>query len=289
MARLFREVMSVCLALEKPMRIAFLGPAGTYTQQAALKHFGHSAISAPMNTLDEVFREVESGSANYGVVPIENSAEGLAHHTLDLFSRFHLKICGEVELQIHHHLLVRAGAGVENLQRIYATRQALVQCSSWLEAHCPGIERITVDSNAEAAKLLADDSGSAAAIGGEMAAELYPLDVAARNIEDQSENITRFLILGDQEVGPSGEDKTSVLVSTHNEPGALYDILGPFRQHQISLTRIETRPAKGAEESVFYIDFEGHEDDQGVKPLLTELENATVELRMLGSYPKAVL
>lgn len=288
-ARLFREIMSVCLALEEPMQVAYLGPEGTFTQQAALKHFGHSAQGVPLASLDQVFREVEAGSAHYGVVPIENSTEGMATHTLDLFKRFNLRICGELELRIHHHLLVADVDRAAPIQRIYAHQEAFAQCSGWLENHYPGIERCVVSSNAEGAKCAQKDATSAA-IAGDMALEMYGLQALARNIEDQPDNSTRFLIIGDQDVGPSGEDKTSILVSARNQPGALYQLLEPFHRNGISLTRIETRPARqGAWSYLFYIDFEGHESSPQVQNVLKELESHSVELKSLGSYPKAVL
>ncbi|WP_188860926.1 prephenate dehydratase [Marinobacterium nitratireducens] len=290
-ARLFREIMSVCLALEQPMRIAFLGPEGTFTQQAAVKHFGLSAITAPLGTLDEVFREVEAGTAHYGVVPVENSNEGMVNHTLDLFGRFQLSIVGEVELKIHHHLLMKAGADRHHVTRIYATQQALAQCRRWLDAHYPSVERITVATNADAARQASADAevGLGAAIGTELAIELYPLQVAVRNVEDQAESSSRFLILGRQEVGPSGKDKTSLLICAHDKPGALYELLAPFRARGISLTRIETRTLSGPWNMVFYIDFEGHVADPEVQALIKELESESVELKLLGSYPQAVL
>ena len=288
-ARLFREIMSVCLALEKPMRVAFLGPEGTFTQQAALKHFGGSVKSAPMSTLDQVFREVEAGAAHYGVVPIENSSEGMATHTLDLFKRFNLRICGELELKIHHHLLAQENTDAELINRIYAHQESFAQCRSWLDAHYPHAEHVPISSNAEGARLAAKEAGTAA-IAGDMAKSLYQLEILERNIEDQPDNSTRFLIIGDQDVGVSGDDKTSILMSVHDKPGVLYSLLEPFHRHGISLTRIETRPAgRGGWSYMFYIDFEGHVDDPKVQKVLSELESSSVELKLLGSYPKAVL
>lgn len=289
-ARLFREVMSVCLALEKPMYIAFLGPEGTFTQQAASKHFGHSAHCIPFTNSDEVFREVESGGAHYGVVPIENSSEGMVNHTLDLFKRFNLRICGEVELQIHHHLMRTGNDDLNGITRIYSPQQTLSQCRSWLDSHFPSVERVTVNSNAEAARLALESGGSSAAIASDLAADLYQLNIVARNIDDQSDNSTRFLIVGDQEVGESGQDKTSILISVHDKAGALYELLEHFQKHKISLTRIETRP--GSQEgklSMFYIDFQGHYASPEIARLLQELETESAELKLLGSYPVAVL
>ncbi|MBY4676014.1 prephenate dehydratase [Marinobacterium arenosum] len=285
-ARLFREIMSVCLALEEPMRVAFLGPEGTFTQQAALKHFGHSVLSVPLASLDQVFREVSSGTAHYGVVPIENSTEGVVSHTLDLFKQYSLRICGEVELPVHQHLMRKADDDGE-IKRIYAHQQSFTQCRSWLDAHYPSVERVEVISNAEAARRVADEGAGTAALASDMAAELYELAVVVRNVEDQPDNVTRFLIIADQEVGPSGQDKTSILVQAHHEPGALYQLLEPFYRHGISLTRIETRPASVG--YLFYIDFEGHYSDDAVDEVLSELEAESVELKLLGSYPRCVL
>ncbi|WP_286239765.1 prephenate dehydratase [Neptuniibacter halophilus] len=286
-ARLFREVMSVCLALEEPMRVAFLGPEGTFTQQAAMKHFGHSARNLPMQSLKDVFREVQAGSAHYGVVPIENSSEGVVSHTLDLFKQFDLKICGEVEVPVHLHLLLNKGDGLDEIAKIYSHEQSLAQSRSWLDARFPHIEKVAVSSNAEAARLAKQEGSGYAAVAGDMAAELYDLDPAVKNIEDQADNTTRFLIIGDQDVGPSGDDKTSILVSVPDAPGALYQLLEPFHRYGLSLTRVETRSA--SKHSMFYIDFEGHSDDQVVKQALHDLTKESVELKVLGSYPRAVL
>ncbi|MDO6562770.1 prephenate dehydratase [Amphritea sp. 1_MG-2023] len=289
-ARLFREVMSVCLALEKPMHVAFLGPEGSFTQQAASKHFGHSAHCIPFNSGDEVFREVESGGAHYGVVPIENSAEGVVSHTLDLFKRFHLTICGEVELRIHHHVLRADENGLDNITRIYLSQQTLSQCRSWLDSHFLSAERILVSSHVEAARMAIKQGTGAVAIASELVADLYQLNVVARNIDDQSDNSTRYLIVGDQEVGESGHDKTSILVTVRDKSGALYELLEHFHKHKISLTGIETRPANAENaHSAFYIDFEGHAATAHIQTVLRELQSETVELKLLGSYPIAVL
>lgn len=289
MARLFREIMSACLALEKPMRIAFLGPLGTFTQAAALKHFGHFVVSAPMAAIDEVFREVESGQAHYGVVPVENSTEGMINHTLDMFMTSRLKICGEVQLRIHHHLMTAPDTAADQVTRIYSHQQSFAQCRQWLDSHWHTVERITVSSNAEAAKRARQEPGTAA-IAGDMAAELYGLTKIANKIEDRPDNTTRFLIIGQEDVPVSGRDKTSILVSTRNKPGALYQLLEPFHRHAISLTRIETRPSpSGTWAYVFYIDFEGHVQDERVQAALREVEDEAVEVRHLGSYPIGAL
>ncbi|PIE23968.1 MAG: prephenate dehydratase [Neptuniibacter caesariensis] len=286
-ARLFREIMSVCLALEEPMRVAFLGPEGTFTQQAALKHFGHSAKNMPMQSLRDVFREVQSGAVHYGVVPIESSSEGVVSHTLDLFKQFNLKICGEVEVPIHLHLLLNKGDSMDAITRIYSHEQSLAQSRNWLDVRYPNIDKVAVNSNAEAARLVIQEGQGYAAVAGDAAAELYGLDAVIKNIEDQADNTTRFLIIGDQAVEPSGNDKTSILVSVPNTPGALYQLLEPFHRYGLSLTRIETRTC--TKESLFYIDFEGHSNEERVQNALQELTKQTVELKVLGSYPKAVL
>lgn len=289
-ARLFREIMSACLALEKPTRVAFLGPEGTFTQQAALKHFGHSAVCVPMPTIDDVFREVEAKAVKYGVVPIENSTEGVVHHTLDNFRSSELKISGEVELRIHQHLLVKPDTEPSRITRIYSHQQSLAQCRLWLDSRFPNVERIAVSSNAEAARRAAAEGEHVAAIAGEMAAKLYGLEHAFNNIEDHPDNSTRFLIIGHESVGSSQRDKTSILVNARNQPGALYHILEPFHRAGVDLTRIETRPANaGAWGYVFYIDLAGHQDEEPVNQALSEVSSKVVELKVLGSYPQAVL
>jgi len=289
MAKLFREIMSCCLALEKPMKIAFLGPEGTYTHAAALKHFGHFVSVQPMAAIDEVFREVESGQANYGVVPVENSTEGMVNHTLDSFINSSLNISGEVKLRIHHHLLSNKKIDLADVKRVYSHQQSLAQCRKWLDSHCPQIERVAVSSNSEAARLSMEDEG-AVAIAGEMAAEFYGLHKLAENIEDQPDNTTRFLIIGTKEVPPSGKDKTSLLVSAKNKPGALYHVLEPFHRHGVSLTRLETRPSvSGTWAYVFFIDFEGHVDDENIKDVIGEISPEAVEIKHLGSYSMGVL
>lgn len=289
MARLFREIMSACLALEEPMRIAYLGPEGTFTQAAALKHFGHAVQSVSQTTIDEVFREVQAGAANYGVVPVENTTEGMVNTTLDSFINSSLRICGEVELRIHQHFLVGQATKQESITRIYSHQQSLAQCRKWIDAHYPKAERIAVNSNAEAARRLKDE-WHAAAIAGEMAAEIYGLQKLQSNIEDNPHNTTRFLIVGNESVPPSGDDKTSILISTRNKPGALLELLKPFQDAGISLTRLETRPAPNDKWAyVFFIDFEGHQQDQKVATVLSEIEEKAGYLKRLGSYPRAVL
>lgn len=289
MARLFREIMSACLALEEPMNIAYLGPEGTFTQAAAQKHFGHAVHTSSMATIDEVFREVESGNAHYGVVPVENSTEGMVNTTLDSFIHSNLTICGEVELRIHHHLLVGSNTQEKSITRIYSHQQSLAQCRQWLDAHYPSADRVAVSSNSEAARRLQSE-WNAAAIAGEVAAEIYGLKKVASNIEDNPHNSTRFLIVGREHVPASGEDKTSIIVSMKNKPGALYELLAPFHDAGIMLTRVETRPSRdGSWAYLFFIDFEGHESDSNVKAIMQSVEDIAVYVKKLGSYPKAVL
>ncbi len=288
-ARIFREIMSACLALEQPTQVAFLGPEGTFTHQAVLKHFGHAAVVRPMGAIDQVFREVESGAVNYGIVPVENSTEGVVTHTLDSFTESNLKICGEVELRIHHHLLVGEHTRRDRITRVYSHQQTLAQCRKWLDAHMPDVERVAVSSNSAAARRLKDE-WNAAAIAGEMAAELYGLEAIHQKIEDQPDNTTRFIVIGRDDVPPSGDDKTSLLVSGKNRPGLLYKVLAPFQQNGISLTRLESRPSHTSKWSyVFFIDFEGHKADAAVEPVLKSLQDNDLDIRLLGSYPKAVL
>lgn len=287
-ARLFREIMSACLALEQPLTIAYLGPEGTFTQAAALKHFGHSVSTMPLAAIDEVFREVESGTADYGVVPVENSTEGVVNHTLDMFMRSTLKICGEVDIRVHQNLLSKTPE-LGNITKVYSHQQSFAQCREWLDTYLAGIERITVKSNAEAAKIASEEKG-AAAIASEVAAGLYNLDIVKSNIEDDPDNTTRFLVIGKSLTPPSGVDKTTILVSASNKPGALWFLLQPFADANISLTRIESRPSRvGMWEYVFFMDIEGHADEPRIAEALKKLQQESSMLKVLGSYPKAVL
>jgi len=289
MARLFRQIMSACLALEQPVKVAYLGPEGTFTQEAALKHFGDSAVSVPQTAIDEVFREVLSGACDYGVVPVENSTEGVISHTLDSFMDSSLKICGEVELRIHQHFMLGANTDKANITRVYSHAQSLAQCRQWLNSNFPAIERVAVSSNADAAKRVQGEWNSAA-IAGDMACELYDLVKLREKIEDNPDNSTRFLIIGREEVPRSGKDRTSVVVSVRNKPGALHDLLEPFQRQGVDMTRLESRPSRNSNWTyVFFIDFEGHIDDQPVANVLEELNSQVIELKVLGSYPCAVL
>jgi chorismate mutase/prephenate dehydratase len=288
MASIIREVMSACLALEKPMQVAYLGPEGTFTQAAAQKHFGSSVISHPQVSIAQVFSQVESGAVNYGVVPVENSTEGMVSHTIDNFIYSPLRICGEVELRIEHHLLT-SDKTAGNIEVICAHQQALAQCRQWLDSHYPNAERVAVTSNGEAAKLAATTPGMAA-IAGEVAQSLYNLNRVASNIEDLANNTTRFLIIGREEIPASGTDKTSIIVSTRNEPGALFKLLEPFEKGGIMLTRIDTRPSRTEKWAyVFFIEFEGHQSEPHIASVLEELESGSIMIKSLGSYPRAVM
>jgi len=288
MARLFREIMSACLALEQPLQIAYLGPEGTFTQLAALKHFGHSVTTESLGSIDQVFREVEAGACHFGVVPIENSIEGVVNHTLDMLINSPLKISGEVELRIHHHLLGRGGDRSQ-VRRVYSHQQSLAQCRRWLDENLLGAERVAVSSNAEAARRAAAEPDSAA-IAGEAAAEIYELGYLARNIEDHPDNTTRFLVIGRHSTPPSGDDKTSLLVSGPNRAGLLYDLIKPLADNGINMTRLESRPSRqGLWDYVFFIDILGHAEDPAVNKAMKALEAQAGVLKLLGSYPRAVL
>jgi chorismate mutase/prephenate dehydratase len=288
-ARIFREIMSACLAMEKPLQVAYFGPEGTYTQAATLRQFGQSVMAVPAATIAEVFSRVESGSVEYGVVPVENSTEGMVNHTLDNFIHSPLKICGEVELRIHHHLLLKPGETPEQITKICAHQQALAQCRNWLEANWPNVEKVAVRSNGEAAKMAASEPG-VAALAGDIAADQYQLVKVAENVEDYTDNTTRFIVIGREDVPPSGRDKTSIIVSARNRPGSLYKLLEPFYRAGVSLTRIDTRPSRTETWAyVFFIEFEGHSQDEPIAAILKELEEHSVMLKLLGSYPQAVL
>jgi len=287
-ARLMREIMSGCLALEKPVTVAYFGPAGTYTHAAASKHFGGAVHLMPATTIDEVLRIVEARGADFGVVPIENSLEGSVNQTHDCLRESNLRIGGEVLLAVHHQLMSQA-ASLADLRRIYAHPQALAQCRHWLDANCPSTERVPATSNAEAARRVADEH-DAAAIAGEMAAEIYSLPILFRNIEDDPSNTTRFLVLGHQDVAPSGQDLTSLFFVMPNRPGALHEVLRAFADASISMTRIESRPQRQAKwEYVFFVDIDGHQAEPRIAAALAKVAATASMLRVLGSYPRASL
>lgn len=289
MLRLFREIMSACLAQQEPLKVGYLGPEGTFTQTAVFKHFGHSVRGLPYSTIDEVFQEVESGAADFGVVPIENSTEGTVNHTLDMFLTSPLKIGGEIEMRIEQHLLGRMTA-LDSIERICAHEQSLAQCRGWLREYLPHIELIGVASNATGARRARDEEGTAS-IGGDAAAEVYDLRKMVNNIEDRSDNSTRFLVVGRGLLPASGDDRTTILVSTKGTGGAgvLHTLLQPFSTNGVSMTRIESRPSRRKNwDYVFFIDLEGHPEESPLKEALAELKENSSLFRLVGSYPKAV-
>jgi chorismate mutase/prephenate dehydratase len=288
--RLFREIMSACLAQQEPLKVAFLGPEGTFTQAAVLKHFGSSVRALPLVSIDEVFHEVQGGVADFGVVPIENSSEGTVNHTLDMFLNSALKICGEVELRIHHHLMGKM-TDLEAVKRVCAHAQALAQCRAWLDQHVPDVERIPMSSNGEGARRARDERGTAA-IAGRSAAEIYGLNLLADEIEDRPDNTTRFLVVGRKLFSASGADRTTLMMtgSGPDDPGALFRLLEPLAKHGINMTRIESRPSRKRKwDYVFFIDVEGHASEPPVAEALAEIEEQATMFRVLGSYPRAVL
>ncbi|CAC9498043.1 Chorismate mutase I (EC 5.4.99.5) / Prephenate dehydratase (EC 4.2.1.51) [uncultured Gammaproteobacteria bacterium] len=287
MAHIFREIMSACLALEQGINVAYLGPEGTFTQEAALKHFGHAVSTLDCGSVDEVFHEVEKGNANYGVVPIENSSNGVIGATVDMLYSQDLKICGEVEVLIHHQLMMADQS--KDIEVIYAHQQALEQCQRWLKNHYPKAQLKSVASNALAARLVKDEP-NAAAIASEVALGLYALERVAKNIEDKTGNVTRFLVLGKEEVAPSGKDKTSLLVVAKHEAGALFDLLSPFKDQNINILQLARHPMPGIKwEYLFLIDIDGHQQEAHVHSALVKIAKKVLKVDILGSYPVTVL
>lgn len=289
LVRVFRELMSACLAQEDPLKVAFLGPEGTFTQSAVAKQFGHSARALPVATIDEVFREVEAGIADFGVAPVENSTEGSVNHTLDMFLSSPLKICGEVELRIHQHLMGKMSS-LGEIRRVCAHSQSLAQCRAWLNQYLPKAELIPVVSNAEAARRARDEDGTAA-LAGDAAADVYELRILFQNVEDEADNTTRFLVIGREPFPPSGDDKTSLLISAASTagPGVLWHLLEPLSRNRINMSRIESRPSRRRKwDYVFFVDVDGHAEEQPLKQALDEVSEQSDLFRILGSYPKAV-
>ena len=287
LAQVFREIISACRALEQSLNIGFLGPEGTFTHTAALKHFGHAIETTPLDSIDEVFRAVESGICQFGVVPVENSIEGVVSHTIDMFVDSPLNICAEIEQRIHHHLLSSENS-LDAVNEVYAHQQALGQCRLWLNNHLTGVRRVPVSSNAEAARIAVGKPG-AAAIAGDAAAELYELNIVQPNIEDRTDNTTRFLVIGKRSASPGSDDKTSLLFTTTNKPGALFNMLAAFADNGISMLRIESRPSRPKWDYFFFVDIQGHEQDEVVAKALKELKEKASMVKLLGSYPRAVL
>lgn len=287
---ILREIMSACLALEQPLRVAYLGPAGTYSETAARKHFGSAPTFMPMPLIDDIFRAVEAGNVDYGVAPVENSTEGAIGRSLDLLFSTTASICGEVNLPIHHNLMTLAPS-INDITILYSHTQSLGQCHEWLNRNLPTVPRVSVSSNAEAARLAAQEP-NAAAVAGESAALLYQLPIISSNIEDDPHNTTRFVVLADHDAGRSGRDKTSLVCSALNRPGAVHDLLAPLMEHNVSMSRLESRPARGMGggrwEYMFYVDIEGHRTDARIAAALAGLNERASFVKILGSYPTAV-
>jgi chorismate mutase/prephenate dehydratase len=287
-AAVFREIISACRALEAEIRVAYLGPQGTFSEQAVRQHFGHAVAAQPADTIDEVFRSAESGATQFAVAPAENTTEGVVGRTLDLLLVTPLRICGEIELRVRQNLLSRMPR-LAAVKRVYSHAQSLAQCNGWLNRHLPGVERVQVGSNADAARRAAGEKG-AAAIAGEAAGARYKLKTLGRGIEDDPNNTTRFLVLGDADPAPSGRDRTSLVMSAENKPGAVHALLSPIAAHGVSMSRIESRPARARSarwEYVFFIDVEGHREDARVAAAIAELRQRAPFLKVLGSYPSA--
>ena len=285
--RVYTEIMSACRALEDQMTVAFLGPEGTYSQEAALKHFGGMVPLTPCASIDDVFRRAETGAVGYAVVPVENSTEGAVGRTLDLLLATPARVCGEVMLPIRQCLMSKRG-GMKAIRKVYSHTQSLAQCQHWLARHLPQAEQVAVVSNAEAARMASKERG-AAAIASRTAADLYGLELLARNIEDETRNTTRFLVLGTDDAASSGKDKTSLILATRNVPGAIHQLLTPLAANGVSMTRLESRPARtGLWEYVFYVDVEGHASDANVARALDAIEQKASLFKNLGSYPAAV-
>jgi chorismate mutase / prephenate dehydratase len=281
---IFREIMSACRALEKRVTVAYLGPAGTYTEMAAFHHFGHSVEGIPCVTIDEVFRATEAGTAEFGVVPVENSTEGAINRTLDLLLQTSLLISGEVSIPVQHNLMTKSGS-LDGITRICSHYQTLAQCQGWLNLNFPNMERQPVASNAEAARMASEDP-TVAAIAGKVAGERYGLHVIKAHIQDDPHNRTRFAVVGRLQTGPSGKDQTSLVLSVPNKAGAVYNLLAPLARHGVSMTRFESRPARmGTWEYYFYVDIEGHAHDEKVAKALAELQENAAFFKVLGSYP----
>ncbi|WP_288380258.1 prephenate dehydratase [uncultured Massilia sp.] len=284
---IFREIMSSCRALEKRVTVAYLGPSGTFSEQAVYQQFGSAIETLPCVSIDEVFRATEAGTADFGVVPVENSSEGAINRTLDLLLATTTIISGEISIPVHHSLMSKTGS-MEGVTVVCAHSQALAQCQVWLNQHHPGIERRAVASNAEAA-ILASQDPTVAAIASEMAGEQYQLGVVQPHIQDDPHNRTRFVVIGSLQTGPSGRDRTAIVLAVPNKAGAVYNLLAPLAKHGVSMTRFESRPARiGTWEYYFYVDVEGHVHDASVDRALAELKDNAAFFKVLGSYPQSL-
>ncbi|HDH06127.1 MAG TPA: prephenate dehydratase [Nitrospirae bacterium] len=283
---IYEEILSASLALQQPLKVSYLGPSATFTHLAAKRQFGSSADYMPESTIKEVFDSVSRDKARYGVVPIENSTEGIVNYTLDMFVDSDLKIAFEIMLPISHNLLSKTGKKAD-IKKIYSHSQARAQCRGWLESNFPGIPVIEELSTAAAAKRVSKDT-SAAAVASELAASEYNLQFVEKGIEDNKTNFTRFLVIAKESLGKTGRDKTSIMFSVKDKPGALYLILRPFARHRINLTKIESRPSKRkAWEYFFFVDLEGHIDDKGVRKAINSVKKECLFFKVLGSYPSA--
>lgn len=285
---IFKEVMSACLALEKPLAIAYLGPAGTFSEAASMKHFGRAAHLSACNSLAEVFRDVEADSSDYAVVPVENSTEGVVNITLDLLLQTSLSICSEVQLPIEQCLL-RKVPGLKGITKIYSHAQSLAQCRQWLQQNLPDVDQIQVVSNAKACQMAAEDPNTAA-IAGITAAKLYDLQIINQYVQDNPNNTTRFLVLGKHTTVPSGQDKTSIIVAVENHPGAIHNLLAPLATHQVNITRLDSRPSRNRLwDYLFFIDLQGHQQEKPVAAVLNEIKQQAAYMKILGSYPQTDL
>lgn len=284
-AAIWGEIISACRGLESVPRVAYIGPAGTFSEQAALAHFGHFIAKHPTQSFDEVFRQVEVGQADVGIVPVENSTEGAVNRTLDLLLTTPLQIIGERSLRIEHCLLNQSGQ-LDSVRRVVAHPQALAQCRGWLSQNLPNIPQDAASSNAEAARMAAEDPG-VAAIAGRQAAEQWGLERVSEGIQDESQNRTRFLALGTDPNPPSGRDKSSLILAVPNRAGAVYEMLAPLARHGVSMTRFESRPARtGQWEYYFYVDVLGHHEDEAVALAFADLKKEVAFFKLLGSYPQ---
>ncbi len=280
----YREIMSASLSLEGPQRVAYLGPRATFTHMACMQKFGSSAQYIPVNSIKDVFSEVERGRAHFGVVPIENTTEGVVNYTLDMFIDSSLLIYGEVLQEVAHHLMSKNGV-TGDIKRIYSHPHAIAQCRNWLETHLPHVPMSEVASTARAAELCVDDP-AAAAIASELAAELYGLKVITARTEDNINNFTRFLVLSQKPPERTGRDKTSLMLSIKDKVGGLYDLLRPFASHGLNMTKIESRPSRRkAWEYIFFVDIEGHIDEERLKKAVEEVKSRCLFMKILGSYP----
>ena len=288
LSRIYHEIMSASSALQRPIRVAYLGPAGTFSEQAVIKQFGRSALAVPCANFDEVFRRTETGETDFSVVPVENSTEGAISRALDLLLLSPLKICSEVVVRVQQNLM-RKRAGMDGITKVYSHAQSLAQTQGWLNRNLPGVDRVTVESNAEAARLASLDD-STAAIAGANAAENFGLMILSPSIEDDPTNRTRFIVAGQVEAQRSGRDRTWLVMSAPNKPGAVHALLTPFAKHGVSMTKLESRPAKiasmpGTWEYLFYVDIEGHQQDTVVAKALDELKSIAPYLKIFGSFP----